>query len=183
MANDTNRLIDMLYERIEDAKSPALKPNMSMVDRDEMLDLLDELRAQLPVEIKRAQELLAAREKFVDDAKRDVDRMMRQAELEAKTKVSDSEVLYAAKEKARQIVAQAEERAASCIRWPMNTQRMPWDAPRKRSRQPWMKSNSPGCASGQFPAPKCRSSGIVWMERWMWKTAAIRSEDLQSTVI
>ena len=76
-----------------------------------MLDLLDELRAQLPVEIKRAQELLAAREKFVDDAKRDVDRMMRQAELEAKTKVSDSEVLYAAKEKARQIVAQAEERA------------------------------------------------------------------------
>ena len=111
MANDTNRLIDMLYERIEDAKSPALKPNMSMVDRDEMLDLLDELRAQLPVEIKRAQELLAAREKFVDDAKRDVDRMMRQAELEAKTKVSDSEVLYAAKEKARQIAALSDQLA------------------------------------------------------------------------
>jgi len=103
MANDVNRLIDMLYERIEDAKSPALKPNMSMVDRDELLDLLDELRAQLPVEIKRAQELLSARDKFVD-------RMMRQAELDAKTKVSDSEVLYAAKEKARQMVARAEER-------------------------------------------------------------------------
>ena len=92
MANDVNRLIDMLYERIEDAKSPALKPNMSMVDRDELL------------------ELLSARDKFVEDAKRDVDRMMRQAELDAKTKVSDSEVLYAAKEKARQMVARAEER-------------------------------------------------------------------------
>ena len=112
MANaDVNRLIDMLYERIEDAKSPALKPGMSIVDRDELLDLLDELRAQLPIEIKRAQELLAAREKFVDDAKRDVERMMRQAELEAKTKVSESEVLYAAKEKARQIIAHAEERS------------------------------------------------------------------------
>ena len=111
MANDINRLIDMLYERIEDAKSPALKPNMSMVDRDEMLDLLDELRAALPVEIKRAQELLAAREKFVDDAKRDVERMMRQAELEAKTKVSESEVMYAAKDKARQVGARAEERS------------------------------------------------------------------------
>ena len=111
MANDINRLIDMMYERIEDAKSPALKPNLSMVDRDEMLDLLDELRAAVPVEVKRAQELLAAREKFVEDAKRDVDRMMRQAELEAKTKVSDSEVLYAAKEKARQIIARAEERS------------------------------------------------------------------------
>lgn len=50
MANDINRLIDMIYERIEDAKAPALKPSMSIVDRDELLDLLDELRAQLPVE-------------------------------------------------------------------------------------------------------------------------------------
>ena len=109
--NDINRLIDMLYERIEDAKAPALKPNMSIVDRDEMLDLLDELRAQLPIELKRAQELLAAREKFVDDTKREAERMLRQAELEAKTKVSDSEVLYAAKEKARQIIARAEDRS------------------------------------------------------------------------
>ena len=107
--NDVNRLIDMLYERVEDAKSPALKPNLSMVDRDEVLDLLDELRNQLPVELKRAQELLAAREKFVDEAKRE--RMMRQADLEAKSKVSDSEVLYAAKEKARKIIADAEDRS------------------------------------------------------------------------
>ena len=85
--NDVNRLIDMLYERVEDAKSPALKPNLSMVDRDEVLDLLDELRNQLPVELKRAQE------------------------LEAKSKVSDSEVLYAAKEKARKIIADAEDRS------------------------------------------------------------------------
>ena len=111
MANDINRLIDMLYERIEDAKSPALKPNMSMVDRDELLDLLDELRAQLPAEIKRAQELLAAKDKFVEDTKRDAERMMRQAELDAKAKVSESEVIYAAKERARAIVARAEERS------------------------------------------------------------------------
>ena len=110
-ASDVNRLIDMIYEQIEDAKSPALKPNMSMVDRDELLDLLDELRAQLPIEIKRAQELLAAREKFVDDAKRDVDRMMRQAELEAKSKVSDSEIITAARQKGQSIVNNAEERS------------------------------------------------------------------------
>ena len=110
-SNDVNRLIDMLYERVEEAKSPALKPNLSMVDRDEILDLLDELRAQVPVEIKRAQELLAAREKCGEDAKRDVDRMRRQAEQEAAAKVSDSEVLTAAKEKARQIIAQAEDRS------------------------------------------------------------------------
>ena len=112
MANeqDVTRLIDMLYEKVEDAKAPALKPNMSMVDRDEILDLLDELRAQLPVEMRRAKELLSAREKFVEDAKRDVERMMRQAELEAKSKVSESEILSAAREKSRAMIAHAEER-------------------------------------------------------------------------
>ena len=114
--NDVNRLIDMLYERVEDAKSPALKPNLSMVDRDEVLDLLDELRNQLPVELKRAQELLAAREKFVDEAKRDVERMMRQADLEAKSKVSDSEVLTAARAKGHDIVTRAEERSREMYR-------------------------------------------------------------------
>ena len=118
MANeqDVTRLIDMLYEKVEDAKAPALKPNMSMVDRDEILDLLDELRAQLPVELRRAKELLAAREKFVEDAKRDVDRMMRQAELEAKSKVSESEVLTAARAKGHDIVTRAEERSREMYR-------------------------------------------------------------------
>ena len=111
MARDTNLLIDMIYERIEEAKAPALKPSMSIVDRDELLDLLDELRAQLPAEIKRSQELLAAREKFVEETKREAERVLRQAELDARAKVSESEVMYAAKEKARQIVTRAEERS------------------------------------------------------------------------
>ena len=111
MANDVNRLIDMIYERIEDAKAPAFKPDMATIDRDEILDLLDELRSALPMEVKKAQELLAAREKYVEDAKREVDRMRRQAEMDARNMVSDSEVLYAAQEKARQIIAKAEERS------------------------------------------------------------------------
>ena len=157
MANDINRLIDMLYERIEDAKAPALKPNMSIVERDEMLDLLDELRAALPVEIKRAQELLAARDKFVDEAKRDVDRMMRQAELEAKSKVSDSEVLYAAKEKARQIVARAEERSRQLYQV---ANEYAEDA-LARTEEAVQAALDESVSAPLLP-PKCRSSGISW---------------------
>ena len=109
--NDINRLIDMLCEKIEEAKSPALKPNMRIVDNNEMLDLLDELRAQLPVELKQAQDLMETRDRFIETAKQKAEKMIRQAELEAKTKVSESEILYAAKERARQIISQAEERA------------------------------------------------------------------------
>ena len=39
MANDINRLIDMMYEQINDAKSPALKPDLCVVNRDDLLDL------------------------------------------------------------------------------------------------------------------------------------------------
>ena len=46
----------------------------------------------------------------MEDAKRDVDRMMRQAELEAKAKVSESEVMAAAKERARQVITHAQDR-------------------------------------------------------------------------
>ncbi len=109
--NDVMRLIDMIYEKVDSAKSAALKPGMCTVERDELLDLLDELRAQFPIEMKRAQELIAARNKFVEDAKRDVDRILRQAELDAKTKVSESEVMSAAREKGRRIVAHAEDRS------------------------------------------------------------------------
>ena len=45
MANDINRLIDMIYERIEEAKAPALKPSMSIVDRDKLLDLLEDRKS------------------------------------------------------------------------------------------------------------------------------------------
>ena len=107
---DVQRLLDMLYSMIDEAKSAAFSSDKCVISRDEALDLLDDIRAKLPLEIKKAQELVRAREEYVSSAKKEVEKMLRQAELDAKTKVSDSEVLYAAKEKARQMVARAEER-------------------------------------------------------------------------
>ena len=109
MANEINRLIEMLYEKVEDARSVALQPGMCKLERDELLDLLDELKAQIPGEIKRAQELLSAREKFIDDAKREAERIVREAEQEAKKKIANSEVSQAAREEARRILSQAED--------------------------------------------------------------------------
>ena len=132
--NDVNRLIDMLYERVEDAKSPALKPNLSMVDRDEVLDLLDELRNQLPVELKRAQELLAAREKFVDEAKRDVERMMRQADLEPRARSLTARCSMPPRRRPGRSSPTRRIAPASSARWPMSTQRTLWPGRRRLYR-------------------------------------------------
>ena len=103
---NVQKLLDMLYEMIDEAKNAPLSNGKCVLNRDEALDLLDEIRAQLPVELSRAQELIRAKEDYVKAAKRDVERMMQQAELDAKAKVSETEVLTAARDRSREIIKQ-----------------------------------------------------------------------------
>ena len=97
---NVQKLLDMLYEMIDEAKNAPLSNDKCVLNRDEALDLLDEIRAQMPVELKRAQELVRARDEYV----------------EAKSKVYESEVLTAARAKGHDIVTRAEERSREMYR-------------------------------------------------------------------
>jgi len=114
--NDVQHLLDMLYDMIDRAKNAPLSGDKCLVNRDEALDLIDEIKAALPNELKRAQDLIRAKEDYVVQAKRDVERMMQRAEQDAKSRVSDSEVLAAAREKGHDIVRRAEERSREMYR-------------------------------------------------------------------
>ena len=117
MANrNVENLIDMLYNMVNEAKNMPLSSDKCVIERDAALDLLDELRESLPAEIKRAQDLIQAKKDYVDTAKREVERMMQKAEYDAKSKVSDSEVLTAARERGREIIARAEDRSNEMYR-------------------------------------------------------------------
>ena len=72
---DVQRLLDMLYGMIDEAKSAAFSSEKCIINRDEALDLLDEVRAKLPLEIKKAQEQVRAREEYVTAAKKEVEKM------------------------------------------------------------------------------------------------------------
>ena len=108
---DVQRLLDMLYSMVDEAKSAAFSSEKCVINRDEVLDLLDEIRGKLPLELKKAQELLRARDEFVASVKKDAEQMLRQAELDAKTIVSESETLQMARQKASEIIRRAEERS------------------------------------------------------------------------
>ena len=110
--NDVQHLLDMLYEMIDGAKNAPLSSDRCILNRDEALDLLDEIRAQLPVELARAQELIRAKEDYV----KAVERMMQKAELDAKAKVSETEVLTAARDRSREIIKRAEDRSREMYR-------------------------------------------------------------------
>lgn len=108
---DVQRLLDMLYGMIDEAKSAAFSSDKCVINRDEALDLLEEIRAKLPLEVKKAQELIRARDEYVAAAKKEVEKMMRQAELDAKTIVSESEIMQQARAKSNDIIRRAEERS------------------------------------------------------------------------
>ena len=108
---DGQRLLDMLYSMIDEAKSAAFSSDKCVINRDEALDLLDEIRGKLPMEVKKAQELIRARDEYVAAAKKEVEKMMRQAELDAKTIVSESEIMQQARAKSNDIIRRAEERS------------------------------------------------------------------------
>ena len=113
---DVQRLIDMLYTMIDEAKSAAFGQGKCTINRDEALDILDEMRSKLPLELKKAKELIAARNDYVAGAKKEVEKMMRQAELDAKTIVSESEVIQQARQKSADIIHRAEERSRELYR-------------------------------------------------------------------
>ena len=108
---DVKRLLDMLFSIVDEAKGAAFSSDKCVINRDEVLDLVEEIRNKLPQEMKKAQELIRARDEFVASAKQEVEKMLRQAQLDAKTIVSESEIILQARQKAGEIVRKAEERS------------------------------------------------------------------------
>lgn len=115
MANDVQYLIDMLYEMIDGAKGVLMSPDKCIIVREDALDLLDELRGQLPAELKKAQDLIRARDEYVENAKKEAEKIRRQADIDAKTIVGESEITRIAREKAREMMRRAGEQSNTMI--------------------------------------------------------------------
>ena len=71
---DLQRLLDMLYGMVDEAKSAPFSAEKCTINRDEALDIITEIRSRMPIEIKKAQELIRAREEYIASAKKEVER-------------------------------------------------------------------------------------------------------------
>ena len=54
MPSNIDELLELLYTEIEEAKSPAFNGDKAVIDRDRVLDMIDDVKAEIPVEVKRA---------------------------------------------------------------------------------------------------------------------------------
>lgn len=116
MGNDVMELIDMLYNMVTDAWGLPLGAEKCVIDRDKVLDLLDEIKAQLPVEIAEAKRLVAARTEYVNNAKREAESMRKVAEQRARQMVDQEEIVRSARIRANEIVSAAESKSAELRR-------------------------------------------------------------------
>ena len=111
MAISVQELLDMLYEMIDEAKSPAFSSDKCTIERDRALDLIDEMRAQIPVELAEAKKLIAAREEYIAAARAEGDQIRSEAEEKARKLVAEDQLLLQAKAKGEELIRQAEERS------------------------------------------------------------------------
>lgn len=82
-----------------------------IIDREAVLNLIDEMRASIPDDLQHAQEVLGHREALINEAKEAAERMRREADEHFRQRTDQHEVVLAARKEAQEIVIRAREDA------------------------------------------------------------------------
>ena len=107
---DILQLIDRLEELFNDAKAVPFTHNV-VVDEDKMLELIDQMRIAIPEEVKKAQQLVAQRDRVMAQAQEEANRTLAIARDKADQLVQKDIVTQEAQRRADQILAQARAEA------------------------------------------------------------------------
>jgi vacuolar-type H+-ATPase subunit H len=102
-------LIDKLDDIIHNARSVPLTDSV-MIDREEMYDILDQMRSTIPEEIKQARWIVKERQEMLAEAKQEAERMLTEAQERADRLASETEVVRLAERNAQQTMEDARER-------------------------------------------------------------------------
>lgn len=108
---DVEMLLRELHEMVDQARPSPLSTAVK-VDRDVVLDILDQAIERLPEDLRGARWLLKEREEFLARTHLEADEILAAARGQAERMVQRSEVLRSAEQKARRIVEQARTDAA-----------------------------------------------------------------------
>jgi cell division septum initiation protein DivIVA len=103
---DILQMIDRLEELLNESRPLPFTHNV-IVDEDRMLDLIDQMRVSIPEEVKKAQQLLAQRDRLIAQAQEEANRTVNLARDKSSELVERDQVVQAAYAQAEQIKAQA----------------------------------------------------------------------------
>lgn len=103
-------IIGALYDLVQDARSMPLAADKCILERDRVLDMLDEIIAQLPSELKQSRTIVESRNELINQARREAEMIMRQAQEQAKVMITKEAIYVEAKRRAEELVGQTQER-------------------------------------------------------------------------
>jgi cell division septum initiation protein DivIVA len=102
-------LIDKLDDLVHNAKQVPLTDQVR-VDKEEIYDLLDQMRATIPEEIKQARWIVKERQEMLAEAKREAERIVKEGRERQERLISDEEIVKAAERAAEDIIEDATAR-------------------------------------------------------------------------
>src|SRR5687767_13500670 len=103
---DILQLIDRLEELFNDAKSVPFTHNV-WVDEDRMLELIDQMRIAIPEEVKKAQQVVAQRDRVMAQAQEEANRTLQLSRDKAEQLIQKDMIVQDAQRRAEQIINQA----------------------------------------------------------------------------
>ena len=110
---NVNELLDTIEDTLDESASMPLSGGKRLVDVAQIQEYLDEIRANLPGELRQAQQIVNDRAQIVDSANAQAQAIVKKAEERARILTSDAEIVKAAQQRAAEISSstQAEMRA------------------------------------------------------------------------
>ena len=102
-------LIDKLDDLVHNARAVPLTDQVR-VDKEEIYDILDQMRATIPEEIKQARWIVKERQEMLAEAKREAERVVKEARERQDRLVSQEEVTKEAQRAAEEIIDEAHAR-------------------------------------------------------------------------
>jgi cell division septum initiation protein DivIVA len=102
-------LIDKLDDLVHNAKQVPLTDQVR-VDKEEIYDLLDQMRATIPEEIKQARWIVKERQEMLAEAKREAERILAEARERQDQLISEQEITREAERAAEDIIEDARAR-------------------------------------------------------------------------
>jgi vacuolar-type H+-ATPase subunit H len=107
---DVQKKLDEIVTTVSGARSMPMSASC-VVNRAELLAMLEELRAALPDSLAQAQELIGGREQMVEQARQEAQRIIESAHAERGSLISDTEVARRSQAEADRILAEARKEA------------------------------------------------------------------------
>ena len=105
-------IISSLYNMIQDARALPLGADKCILERDKVLDMLDEIIAQLPAELKQSRAIVESRNELISQARRESESIVRSAQEEAAHMVSQQAIYQEAKRQCMEMVEQTKAQVA-----------------------------------------------------------------------